>query len=64
MAGLKGTCQASNSNGIAMCAKCKTENSCGCECREHLAVIQGEFYPFDIIKINCDACEHVLKQEN
>ena len=46
-----------------MCAKCKTESKCDCRCDEHLAVIQGEFYPFEVIKINCDACEHVLREE-
>lgn len=46
-----------------MCVKCKTESKCNCKCDEHLAVIQGEFYPFEVIKINCDACEHVLADE-
>lgn len=47
-----------------MCKKCKTEDACTCECKEHLAVIQSEFYPFDVIKINCDACEHVLSTDH
>lgn len=47
-----------------MCAKCKTENQCPCRCVEHLAIVQKEFYPFDIIKINCDDCEHVIASDN
>lgn len=48
----------------SMCAKCVSEKECGCGCLEHLAIVQDEFYPFDIIKINCDECEHVVASAN
>lgn len=49
-------------NTISMCAKCKSERPCGCGCTSNLAMIQEEFYPFDVIKVNCDDCEHVVSK--
>ena len=47
-----------------MCSLCKSEQPCKCGCREHLAAIQEEFYPFEVVKVNCDECGHVLSERN
>gem|GEM_PF-7039609 len=50
--------------GRHMCSKCVSEKPCACKCLEHLAVVQGEFYPFEIIKTTCDDCEHTIFPDN